>query len=977
MCGEWFHGDCVGISEDEGDGMDIFVCDSCEKSKLIQCDDDEVLAKKINTSYKQKKTTTKSIPKPSKKSSSSKSAVDTDAKHSVKKTSPMPTPASAQQQIQESDHEALLLKKKEMERMAQTRATVQQQITRALNTATVRDGDGDARQDNNRISSDELAKSIEEHLFQHYANSVGKEYKTKVRTLYFNLSDKNNQELRQNVLHGNIAVKNLITMTPEELANTSLKKMRKERAEMVEKMVVIESQAGNAGANGAVAGMMWKKTHKGDELVKIKSDDYDGDFVYASDLERRDEQGNELSPSARDAHHPLQTTDQHSSLVNYDTSSTMAMNSSSHPNVKVVNSTSIVDNNGGNDGLVETTGNDDGDKLVIRDAEDNDNEDDNMKSSNEREKNDNERDDVVVDEVDLNFPCFESFEDFKEKNKDFTSATLTQEETLDLVHKDREALFAAPVSSVAVTKTPSTLEAEHENSANFIIWSGSLKCVLPISSSAGESEYTTTIVISVNSSKSKQNLLHICFPSSLDVVGRLSCSKVSDFVKQVQTSSRSRSVCIGNVSEVGVSDSQRNSEQHGHNDSTKIGVLAKLTGSIIKTKKAAVLLRTDNAEIYFVLKSDLNELVDNSDDNNDVDTNECQSDLCVVIIYKLDKSSKHHKNIRSKNSGETHRSANAATKKRERSPSKDPNSTVDTTTKRSKSKVESLTTNIADDQSGSKKEDISSSPRVESTPTKPTASAIPQLQSLHQLHDFLSSMSGTGTGTGTSNLNIARSVSDEGKGNDAGLPSYQSSGLNDDPRGNHAHYQQQQQQQQQHFMQQPPLQQRSHQQVASVQSVGQERRNQYINQHHQQSGRIGPNIHHQKTSPYIRQTLDDAQPQHQQQQQIQHLEYRQHQHQYQYFNSAPQQQHPQQQHLQQQHPQQQHPQQQQHPLLARQQEMNNRVNHAFNHNSTGTMHGMWDGSRGRGRGGRGGSGNRGRGGTRGRGRVGGTGGRHY
>lgn len=48
---------------------------------------------------------------------------------------------------------------------------------------------------------------------------MDKEYRQKVRSLSFNLSDANNPELRARVLQGEVAPERLVSMTPNELAS--------------------------------------------------------------------------------------------------------------------------------------------------------------------------------------------------------------------------------------------------------------------------------------------------------------------------------------------------------------------------------------------------------------------------------------------------------------------------------------------------------------------------------------------------------------------------------------------------------------------------------------------------------------------------------------------------------------------------------------------------------------------------------------
>lgn len=52
---------------------------------------------------------------------------------------------------------------------------------------------------------------------------INNDYRSKVRSLSLNLKDKNNPELRQQVLHGDIPAERLVVMRSEELASKSLK----------------------------------------------------------------------------------------------------------------------------------------------------------------------------------------------------------------------------------------------------------------------------------------------------------------------------------------------------------------------------------------------------------------------------------------------------------------------------------------------------------------------------------------------------------------------------------------------------------------------------------------------------------------------------------------------------------------------------------------------------------------------------------
>merc|ERR1712095_140526 len=63
---------------------------------------------------------------------------------------------------------------------------------------------------------DELAELIEETIFNNY-KSTNPKYKNQVRSRVFNLKDKKNPSLRENVLCGVIAPERMAIMTSEEV----------------------------------------------------------------------------------------------------------------------------------------------------------------------------------------------------------------------------------------------------------------------------------------------------------------------------------------------------------------------------------------------------------------------------------------------------------------------------------------------------------------------------------------------------------------------------------------------------------------------------------------------------------------------------------------------------------------------------------------------------------------------------------------
>ena len=72
---------------------------------------------------------------------------------------------------------------------------------------------------------EELAELIEDTIFKQHKATTPK-YKNQVRSRVFNLKDKKNPALRENVLCGVIAPEKLAVMTSEEMASDEVKQQR-------------------------------------------------------------------------------------------------------------------------------------------------------------------------------------------------------------------------------------------------------------------------------------------------------------------------------------------------------------------------------------------------------------------------------------------------------------------------------------------------------------------------------------------------------------------------------------------------------------------------------------------------------------------------------------------------------------------------------------------------------------------------------
>ncbi|KAL9258541.1 PHD finger protein 3-like protein [Drosera capensis] len=109
-----------------------------------------------------------------------------------------------------------------------------------------------------------VALDIEVELFKLFGG-VNKKYKEKGRSLLFNLKDRNNPDLRERVMSGEISPERLCSMTAEELASKELSQWRIAKAEELAQMKVLPDVEVDIRR-------LVKKTHKGDIQVEFEQD---------------------------------------------------------------------------------------------------------------------------------------------------------------------------------------------------------------------------------------------------------------------------------------------------------------------------------------------------------------------------------------------------------------------------------------------------------------------------------------------------------------------------------------------------------------------------------------------------------------------------------------------------------------------------------------------------------------------------------
>jgi len=86
-------------------------------------------------------------------------------------------------------------------------------------------GDGELPEGVSENGIEDLATNLEEEIFSQF-KSTNQRYKNQVRSRVFNLKDKKNVALRENLLLGVLSPARLAKMTSEEMANEDVKKER-------------------------------------------------------------------------------------------------------------------------------------------------------------------------------------------------------------------------------------------------------------------------------------------------------------------------------------------------------------------------------------------------------------------------------------------------------------------------------------------------------------------------------------------------------------------------------------------------------------------------------------------------------------------------------------------------------------------------------------------------------------------------------
>lgn len=156
----------------------------------------------------------------------------------------------------------------------------------------------------NRLTDSEIAdfvSAVEDEMFAMFGNDTNVKYKTKYRSLMFNIKDRKNKTLFEKISNKIIAPKKLVRLSPEELASQELAKWRenenKHQLEMITKSELDMLALGKSYV---------LKTHKGEEVIQensgIDSSLAVKEVVSALDVGSSSQAGGDASHTTKDRH---------------------------------------------------------------------------------------------------------------------------------------------------------------------------------------------------------------------------------------------------------------------------------------------------------------------------------------------------------------------------------------------------------------------------------------------------------------------------------------------------------------------------------------------------------------------------------------------------------------------------------------------------------------------------------------------------
>jgi len=244
-CDEWFHLRCIGVSTKAARLLKEYFCEKCEyeikRRKQQEEEDEEEKEEEQWQDMRQqrrrlsKEETKKTIDRCSDtKALQSPSTIKASNSISISEFEKRRSSGNKTKQEQEDDNPLKSLQISEIPIRNKIRNAFQEVLEEQREDFY--DDLGWKPLSNKKT----IALAIEEELFRLYGG-ITKEYKSKFRTLIFNLKDQKNHQLRANVLDGTIVPSVLCRMDARELANQELAEYRRARDEKYLEHIIIRN----------------------------------------------------------------------------------------------------------------------------------------------------------------------------------------------------------------------------------------------------------------------------------------------------------------------------------------------------------------------------------------------------------------------------------------------------------------------------------------------------------------------------------------------------------------------------------------------------------------------------------------------------------------------------------------------------------------------------------------------------------------
>ncbi|KAF9168012.1 PHD finger protein 3 [Actinomortierella ambigua] len=273
-CRQWFHGACVNITDEDAERIVLsnskFFCSTCEEKLKAQAESTGGETGKYLSLSNARDCALPSCVNEARPTSDYCSeecaikGIELEASQSVSSGSlsnpSTPTIATTPKPVSRSVVKKAVTRIKEPESPKVEQDTVRMTVAKGLTESLLVFVEAEKSElgDEDRDKTRQLAVAIEKELYIFTATpgqaGVGKDYKAKYRSLFFNLKDKSNDSLRKRVLSGELAPHDLVRLTPEELANPLLQSIAEEvrKRSMHDSVLTPEQQS------------FIKKNHKGE-----------------------------------------------------------------------------------------------------------------------------------------------------------------------------------------------------------------------------------------------------------------------------------------------------------------------------------------------------------------------------------------------------------------------------------------------------------------------------------------------------------------------------------------------------------------------------------------------------------------------------------------------------------------------------------------------------------------------------------------